>query len=556
QYTKNLPDDFVEELRTLRIDAPPYDTLFIKNQPIITDHYEKMSPELAQKYHISSMASIPLVSKNTVIGALNVASSKRYTISADEKQVLITIGRELGTIVERLRAEEAFKKASENLQVLFDSVNEMIFVLDMQGRIFKVNKTVERKLGYTDEELHNTDVLQLHVPDRRDEALMNVQGMIAGTIDSCPVPLLAKNKGIIEVETKVTRGWWNGNEVLIGVSRDVTERNLAEDEIKQQASLIKSLLDSIPDIIFFKDKEGVYLGCNPPFAEFVGKPREDIIGKTDYELFDKEIADFFRGYDNRMLELGEPSQNEEQITYPDGRKKQIDTLKTPYWGPDGALIGVLGISRDITERKTAEEALLQSERKYRRIIENSHDIIYTLTQDGIFTFVSPSWTRLLGHPVDQVVGQPFKQFVHPDDLPRCMAFLQLVMTTGTDPGEVEYRVKHLDGDWYWHASSALPAEYDAGKFVSFYGIARDITGRKRAEEKLHELSDRLSLAVQAGGVGIWDYDVVNNTLTWDDQMFALYGITREQFGGAYEVWQSGLHPDDRKRGDEEIQMAL
>jgi len=428
-YTKNLPDDFVEKLRTVRIDAPPYDTLFIKNQPIISDHYEEMSPELAQKYHISSMASIPLVSKNTVIGALNVASSKRYTISADEKQALITIGQELGTIIERLRAEEAFKKASENLQVLFDSVNEMIFVLDMQGRIFKVNKTVERKLGYTDEELHNTDVLLLHVPDRRDEALINVQGMIACTIDSCPVPLLSKNKEIIEVETKVTRGWWDGNEVLIGVSRDVTERNLAENEIKQQASLIKSLLDSIPDIIFFKDKEGVYLGCNPPFAELVGKPREDIIGKTDYDLFDKEIADFFRSYDNRMLELGKPSQNEEQITYPDGRKKQIDTLKTPYWGPDGALIGVLGISRDITERKAAEEAL-------------------------------------------------------------------------------------------------------------------------------HQLSNRLSLAVKAGGVGIWDWDLVNNTLTWDDQMFALYGITREQFSGAYDAWQAGLHPDDRTRGDAEIQQAL
>ena len=428
-YTKNLPEDFVKKRRTLRIDAPPYDTLFIKNQPIITDHYEEMSPDLAQKYHIRSMASIPLVSKNKVIGALNVASSKRYTISADEKQVLITIGRELGTIVERLIAEAAFKKSSENLQVLFDSVNEMIFVLDMQGRIFKVNKTVEWKLGYTDAELHNTNVLLLHIPERRDEALINVQGMIAGTMDSCPVPLLSKNKEIIEVETKVTRGWWDGNEVLIGVSRDVTERKVAEDEIQRQASLIKSLLDSIPDIIFFKDKEGVYLGCNPPFAEFVGKPREEIIGKTDYDLFDKEIADFFRGYDNRMLESGEPSQNEEQITYPDGRKKQIDTLKTPYRGLDGSVIGVLGISRDITRRK-------------------------------------------------------------------------------------------------------------------------------RAEEKLHELSDRLSLAVQAGGVGIWDLDLINNILIWDDQMFALYGITREQFSGAYEAWQAGLHPDDRKQGDAEIQQAI
>ena len=85
---------------------------------------------------------------------------------------------------------------------------------------------------------------------------------------------------------------------------------------------------------------------------------------------------------------------------------------------------------------------------------------------------------------------------------------------------------------------------------------RNQTERKRAEDALLQLTERLSLAVLAGSVGIWDLDVVNNVLTWDDQMFALYGITREQFGGAYEAWQAGVHPDDQQRGDEEIQMAI
>ena len=428
-YYKNLPGDFIEKRRTVSIDVPPYDTLFVKNQPIITKHFEEISPELAKTYHFLSLASIPLVSKNKVIGAFNVASTKRYTISADEIQVLTAIGRELGTTVERMIAEEEVKNVSVNLQTLFDSINEMVFVLDMKGHILKVNDTVVKRLQYTPGELTGMDVLELHVPERRNEALCNVQGMIAGTADSCPVPLQTKKQEVIEVETKVTRGWWNDQEVLIGVSRDVTEHNRAEKEIEWQATLIRSLLDSIPDIIFFKDKKGVYLGCNPPFAEFVGRSREEIIGMTDYELFDKEIADFFRENDERMLELGEPRHNEEWITYPGGRKILIDTLKTPYWGPDGTLIGVLGISRDITERKVSEENLLQ-------------------------------------------------------------------------------------------------------------------------------LSDRLSLAVQAGGVGIWDFDVVTNKLTWDDQMFALYGITREQFSGAYEAWQAGLHPEDRVRGDIEIQKAL
>ncbi len=144
---------------------------------------------------------------------------------------------------------------------------------------------------------------------------------------------------------------------LIGTNWDITQRKEAEAEIRRQATMIRSLLDSIPDIIFFKDVNGVYLGCNPPFAEFVGRSQEDIVGKTDYDLFDRGTADSFRENDQSMLELREPRHNEEWITYSDGRRILIDTLKTPYWASDGSLVGVLGISRDITVRKQAEDSL-------------------------------------------------------------------------------------------------------------------------------------------------------------------------------------------------------
>jgi PAS domain S-box-containing protein len=138
----------------------------------------------------------------------------------------------------------------------------------------------------------------------------------------------------------------------------ISEQKLREAEIKRQSDLINSLLDSIPDIIFFKDINGVYLDCNPAFAEFVGKSRDEIVGMTSYDLFDKDITDAFMDNDKRMLELGRVWHNEEWITYPDGRKILLHTAKSPYLGQDGTLIGLLGISRDITDRKLAEENLL------------------------------------------------------------------------------------------------------------------------------------------------------------------------------------------------------
>ena len=219
-----------------------------------------------------------------------------------------------------------------------------------------------------------------------------------------------------------------------------------------------------------------------------------------------------------------------------------------------SLLSTRANARRMAERLTME--LRASEGKFRLLIENSHDIIYTLSADGVFTFVSPAWTVLLGHPLSQVTGQPFQQFVHPDDRARCRAWVQQVLATSQRQEGVEYRVRHTDGSWRWHTSSAVPLRDGAGTILGSEGTARDITERKQAEAALVVAADRLSLATRAGGVGIWDYDVVNNRLVWDEQMFRLYGITRDQFVGAYEAWQAGLHPDDLARGAAEIQMAL
>ena len=148
---------------------------------------------------------------------------------------------------------------------------------------------------------------------------------------------------------------------------------MTQEKVKRQAALINALIDSVPDIIFFKDLNGVYLGCNTQFAEFIGQTNKTIVGKTDYELFDKETADSFRYNDNLMHELGKPRHNEEWITYPDGRKRLVNTLKAPYWGSDRELLGVLGISRDITEIRHLEQVKEDVERIFR------HDLKSPLT---------------------------------------------------------------------------------------------------------------------------------------------------------------------------------
>ena len=142
------------------------------------------------------------------------------------------------------------------------------------------------------------------------------------------------------------------------LEREVSDRKSTEISLARQTALLSGLLDSIPDLVFFKDVQGVYLGCNPRFAEFVGETRETIVGKTDHDLFDRTVADSFAESDRIVLGQGTPLQEEQWANYPDGRRVLLDTLRAPLYDAAGSIVGVLGVSRDVTERKRSEEELL------------------------------------------------------------------------------------------------------------------------------------------------------------------------------------------------------
>lgn len=127
--------------------------------------------------------------------------------------------------------------------------------------------------------------------------------------------------------------------------------------LRKEHALLKSLMDSIPDLIFYKDTHGWYLGCNKAYEAFTGKPEEAVVGRTDEELFPPDSAARFRARDSAMLKKKLPERVEEILVFPDGRKVYFETVETPYYGPDGELIGLIGISRDISERKKREERI-------------------------------------------------------------------------------------------------------------------------------------------------------------------------------------------------------
>ena len=178
-----------------------------------------------------------------------------------------------------------------------------------------------------------------------------------------------------------------------------------------------------------------------------------------------------------------------------------------------------------------QETLRESEQKFRSILENVNSVIYNVTFDGIFTYVSPNWTEILGHDINDVVGKSFEPFIHPDDLPVCIGFLEKARKTRTKQSNVQYRVKHNDGHYRWHMSNVSPIVNDKGKFVSFVGSAYDLTEQKRAEEALRESETNLRIIFENSGLGMVHLSKDGIIINCNDKFVELMGSSRDKVIG-------------------------
>ena len=257
-----------------------------------------------------------------------------------------------------------------DLRLLLDSTAEAIYGLDLQGCCTFCNQALLRMLGYDNpEQLIGRNMHDLIHHTKVDGSAFPVvecrlfQAFREGVETHADDEVVWRADGtFLPVE------YWSfpqrkDGQVIGAVVTfiEITQRLRAEGEARRQQSMVQNLLDSIPDLIFFKDLDGVYRGCNPPFSTFVGKPRGAIVGATDFDLFGPSVAAFFQEQDRLMMAEGSPRHNDEWVRYPDGSRALLDTLKTPLRGPTGELVGLLGISRDITSRKLAEQGLLEKD---------------------------------------------------------------------------------------------------------------------------------------------------------------------------------------------------
>ena len=362
-------------------------------------------------------------------------------------------------------ANDEIINAQKKYTDMFEKNQSIMLLIESDtGKVTNANNAACEFYGYTINEIKNLKITDIDI-STGEETFSKMALVKKQEENHFDLQHRLSSGEIRDVEVFSSILETNGKMDLYSIIHDITDRKRTEEALRESEETLQAHIKNSFDVIFTLNKDGVFDFVSTAWERHFGYPVSEVIGKS-FALFihPDDVAPCIE-YLMRILSTGQSATSPAyRVKHANGSWRLFTANGTSYVNTKSEL-QFIGIGRDITELKRAEDALKESEEKHRSLIENSHDIIYTLTADGIFTFVSPAWTALLGHPITQVEGQPFRQFVHPDDLTGCMVWLQKVIETEQRQEGVEYRVRHTDGSWRWHTSSAVPIRDEAGMIM-------------------------------------------------------------------------------------------
>jgi len=241
-------------------------------------------------------------------------------------------------------------------------------------------------------------------------------------------------------------------------------------------------VENIPQKVFYKDTNLVYISCNANYAQDLRIKPIEIVGKTDYDFYPKEMAEKYRADDIRIIESGKMESIEEDYIQ-DGQKRVVQTFKVPVRNEGKNVIGVLGVFQDITERKQAEEALHMSEKRLQSYIDVAEEIGWVTNADGLVLEDIPSFRKFTGQSYEEVKGSGWSNAIHPDDKERTLQTWSKAVQEKTGY-EIEYRLRRYDGEFRDFLARAMPVFKEDGSIREWIGTCIDITERKKANEEL------------------------------------------------------------------------
>ncbi|MCU0576755.1 MAG: PAS domain S-box protein, partial [Desulfobacterota bacterium] len=453
--------------------------------------------------------------------------SKRTTKAQLEQRLL-----ELGRSEERYRG-------------ILDSIDEGYFELDLKGNYTFVNDAVCRMLGYGPDEIIGLNYHRYTSPETARH-MLEVFGKIyrSGKPEHLVDYEVIRKDGSVRVHEmnaaplKDAAGRITG---FRGLGRDVTPRKRAEEELRKSEERYRGILDNMEEAYYEVDLQGNFTFFNTRAVNRLGYTIEELSGMNYRQYMNKENAEkVFNAY-HRVFLTGEPITGLEwELADKDGRNMFVEASVSLRRDARGTPTGFMGVVRDVTERKLAEEALRESEAKYRFLTEKINDVVWTMDLNLHTTYVSPSVTKVLGYtPEERLIQEPQDQMT-PETYARAVQSLAYELERDGQPGldpdrtitfEAEYY--HKDGSRVWMENRITGIRDEQGRPVGLHGVSRDINERKRAAEALRESEERFKDLARLLPETVFETDL-NGRFTFVNQ------ISLERFRFTEEDVQRGV----------------
>lgn len=361
----------------------------------------------------------------------------------------------------------------------------------------------------------------------------------------------------------VVRDEQGNPQAMIGINFDISDRKRIESALMESEAKFRRLVEGANDVIWSTDTHGIFNYLSPQFQTIFGFEPSDWIGKNAIEFVHPEDRDWVISEQMRSI------QSEQKVNYiefrhrhHDGHYIWVSANSTPIINADNITIGLQGILTDISDRKKAEQEILENHRFIKQIADSSPNVLYLYDlQEQRNTYVNREILATLGYSaisIQEMGASWLPTIIHPDDLLSTLEhFERLKLANDSEILSHEYRLRHADGEWRYFYSRDLIFSRDAeGQVKIIIGTAQDITDRKYAEAALRASDQRWQFALESAGDGIWDWNVQTNEVFFSQQWKALLGYADDEIENKFESWENLVHPNDIAQCYKDIDKCL
>jgi PAS domain S-box-containing protein len=373
---------------------------------------------------------------------------------------------------------------------LFDQCPVGLALCRLDGTLVEVNPAFASIIGYTVSETLNLSYWQItHEKYGAQEHIQLENLEKNGRYGPYEKEYIHKDGHLVPVQLQGTLVEIEGERLIWSSIAEISTSKQTDAELWENYSLLQTVIEGTPDVIFVKDARGGHVTVNSAFTKLFGKSKEEIIGKDDSALFPPELVDQVRETDRKIMTSGE-AQTIEEVVPINGIPRTYLTTKSVWRDREGNALGLVGIARDISSRKQAEEALRLSEKRLKLALEAADNGVWDWNITTGEAYFSPQFQQMIGYKVGELEANvnSWVNLLHPEDQRKVQEALNLHLEGRTSAYQTEFRMRRKSGDWQWIFSTGKIVERDeTGKPLRMLGTHQDISERKQAEKEQQNL---------------------------------------------------------------------